>query len=192
MIQSKFSILTLLSFLFILFISCDTEDPFNSPPPDFSTVPEPYDTSGVESVEISDGVKAYTHDEGYGQFQVTVRDQVDVFLTLRTQSGSVIYSTFSSDRTNPMAVSMGLADGKDIGVHQTINQTPHGYTILLAYTPGFEEALLGMREGEKTTLVIEPEKGYKNIPQNSMNSQYSDSTLIYDIQISQIDFTQKQ
>ena len=183
---ARFSVLPLLLSLLVLFISCDTEDPFSVDPPDFSTVPEPYDTSGVESIDISQGVKAYTHDEGYGQFHVTIRDQIEIFLTLRTQSGEIIYSTFSSDRANPISITMSLADGKNTGVHQSINQTPYNYTILLAYTPGFQEALLGMGEGERTTLVLSPEKAYKNIPQNSSNSQYSDSTLIYDIQISNI------
>lgn len=187
--QSRFFSFLLLFLFFLMFVSCDTEDPFRFEPPDFSTVPEPYDTSGVESVNISDGVKVYTHEEGYGSFQITLRDQVDVFLTLRTESDEVIYSTFSSDRVNPVPVTMRDADGKNINIHQEINRVQ--YTMWLAYTPGFKEALLGMRDGEKATLVIEPEKAYKNIPQNSVNSQYTESTLIYDIQISRIDFTQK-
>lgn len=185
MTQSRFSILALLSLLFVLFISC-AENPVRFEPPDFSTVPEPYDTSGVESADISEGVKAFIHDEGYGQFQVTARDQVLVFLTLRTQSGEIIYSTYSSDRESPIAVTMGLADGKDLDIHRTINQPGGNYTILLAYTPGFQEALLGMREGEQRTLVISPEKGYKNIPSNVVNQSYKDSTLIYDFQIADL------
>lgn len=192
MIQSRISVLSFLLLLFAILISCDTEDPFSIPPPDFSTVPEPYDTAGVESVEISEGVRAYTHDEGHGNFQITVRDQVDVYLTLRTESGDIIYSSFSDDRSSPVTIPMRLADGTDIAVPRTISSTPHSYTIYLSFTPGFREALLGMREGEKRTLIISPEKAYKNIPQNSVNSQYTESTLIYDIRISRIDFTQKK
>lgn len=186
MIQSKLSNLAFLALIFALFISCDTDDPYSFPPPDFSTVPEPYDISNIDPVDISEGVTAYTHDDGRGEFQVTLRDRVYVFLTLRSPSEEIIYSTYSSDQTSSVAVDMGVADGKDFSVYQTISRAPYGNTIAVAYTPGFREALLGMKEGEKTTLVISPEKAYKDIPQNSVNSQYTDSTLTYDIQISNI------
>lgn len=189
---SRISVLPLLLFLILAFVSCDTEDPFQFDPPDFSTVPQPYDTTSTESVTIGEGVKAYIHDEGYGEFQVTLRDQLSLFLTLRTESGEIIYSSFSSDRVNPVLVTMSVADGKRVSVHQTINNTPGFYTVLLTYTPGFREGLLGMQVGEKRTLVVEPEKGYKNIPQNSGNVDYTDSTLIYDIQISSISPTKSQ
>lgn len=188
--QSRFFSFSLLFLFFLIFISCDTEDPFRFEPPDLTTVPEPYDTSNVESVEIEEGVKAYIHDEGYGPFEITIRDQVQLFLTLRTESGEIIYSTFSSDRVDPIPISMSVADGTNIGVHQNINNQI--YTILLAYTPGFKKGLVGMRQGGKRTLVVSPEKGYKNIPTNSVNTDYKDSTLIYDIRVSQLAPTKSQ
>lgn len=181
---TRISVLPLLLILFVLFVSCDTEDPFQIDPPDFSTVPEPYDTSSVESVSLEDGVRAYIHDEGYGEFHVTLRDQVNVYLTLRTESGEIIYSTFSSDRASPEPISMSLADGKNPDIHVSINRQV--YTILLAYTPGFKEGLLGMRQGEQRTLVVSPEKGYKNIPTNNINEPYKESTLVFDILVSNI------
>lgn len=190
--QSRFLIFSLLLLLFLMLISCDTEDPFRVEPPDLSTVPQPYDTSTVESVQLSEGVKAYIHDEGHGPFEVTLRDQISVFLTLRTESGEIIYSTFSSERVDPLSITMSTVDGENTGIHQTVNQTPHNYTILVAYTPGFAEGLLGMRTGEKRTLVVSPEKGYENIPKNVVNQEHAESTLIYDVRISNISPTKNR
>lgn len=184
--QSRFFSFLLLFLFFLIFVSCDTEDPFRIDPPDFSTVPEPFDTSGVEAITIEEGVRAYIHDEGYGPFSVTLRDQLNIFITLRTESGDIIYSTFSSDRVSPISVSMNVADGRNTAVHQSINNTPGGYTVLLTYTPGLKEGLLGMKVGEKRTIVVQPEMGYQNIPENSGNGDYTDSVLIYDIRISGI------
>ena len=165
-------------FLTLLFISsCDTEDPFSIPPPDFSTVPQPFDTTNVESVLLKDGVRAYIHDEGYGPFFATTRDQVFVFMTLRTDEGEVIYSTFADDRTDPVPVTM-----RDAGRTQNI----FTYSILLSYTPGLKIGLLGIREGEKRTLVVPPEQGFGNVPENHVSEEYKENTLIYDIRVSSI------
>ncbi|MDZ7719368.1 MAG: FKBP-type peptidyl-prolyl cis-trans isomerase [Balneolaceae bacterium] len=182
MIQSRLSILALLSLLFALFISCDTEDPFSIPPPDFSTVPEPYDTANVESVELREGVKVYILDEGYGEFSVSPRDQVSVFISLRTDEGKVIYSSFSSDRTNPVTVTMSVA-----GETQLIQN----YRLEMAYTPGFKIGLLGMKEGERRTIVVPPEQGYQGLREGHPNYQYRNNTLIYDVRVSAIGPTKR-
>lgn len=174
---SRFSFLLISVFFFAIFISCDTEDPFSLPPPDFSTVPEPYDTSNVEFVDLTDGVRAYIHNDGYGPFEVTARDQVSIFLTLRTDTGDIIYSTFSSDRVNPLTIAMERA-----GTLQSV----FDYSILMAYTPGFKIGLLGMKEGERRTLVVPPSEAYEDLPNGHINEKYRDNTLIYDVQISRI------
>ncbi len=183
MIQSRISVLSLLLLLFTVLISCDTEDPFSIPPPDFSTVPEPYDTSNVESVDLREGVKAYLHEEGYGQFEVSPRDQVALFMTLRTDEGEIIYSTFSSERTNPVTVTMSVA-----GETQQVLD----YSIIMTYTPGLKIGLLGMKVGERRTLVVPPEEGFQDLPEGHTNYQYRDNTLIYDIRISGIGPTKSQ
>lgn len=188
--MSKFSFLTTscLVLFFVIFTSCDTESPFKYEPPDLSTVPPAFDTTGVESVEIEEGVKAYVYDEGHGPFKITQRDQVRLYLTLRSDTGDIIYSTYSDDDTTPHSVSMSIADGTSASVYTAIasNLQQSIYPILLAYTPGFKESLLGAPAGKKMTLVVSPEKGFKNIPKNTVNIDYNESTLIYDIKISEI------
>lgn len=177
MTKSTFSFLSLIILTFTLFVSCDTEDPFRIEPPDFSTVPEPYDTANVESKDLLDGVKAYLHEDGYGPFQITARDQVSLFLTLRTDEGEVIYSTFSSDRVSPITISMGLAG--DL-------QNASSYSILMTYTPGLKIGLLGMKAGERRTIVVPPDEGFQELPDGHLNAPYRENTLIYDVRISAI------
>lgn len=165
------------SILLFSLVSCDTEDPFSIPPPDFSTVPEAFDTTGVESVELREGVKAYILEEGYGPFQATTRDRVSVFMTLRTADGEIIYSTFANENTDPIPVTM-----RDAGITQNL----FSYSILLSYTPGLKIGLLGIKEGEQRTLVVPPEQGYGNVSSNNVNAQYREDTLIYDIRVSSI------
>lgn len=183
MTQSRRSVLPLLLFLFAVFISCDTEDPFRIDPPDFSTVPAPYDTANVESVDLREGVKAYIHEEGYGEFVVSPRDQVSVYFSLRTDEEDIIYSTFSSDRTNPVAVAMSV-----------VGETPliQNYRPEMAYTPGFKIGLLGMKQGERRTVVVPPEQGYQDLQEGHPNYKYRDNTLIYDIRVSAIGPTKSQ
>lgn len=183
MIQSRISVLSLLLILFAILISCDTEDPFSIPPPDFSTVPEPYDTTNVESVDLRDGVKAYLHEEGYGPFEVSPRDQVSLFMSLRTDEGEIIYSTFSSERTNPVTVSMSV-----VGENQQVLD----YSIIMTYAPGLKIGLLGMKAGERRTLIVPPEQGFQDLPEGHANYKYKDNTLIYDIRISGIGPTKSQ
>lgn len=183
MAQSRLIVLPLLLLFFSIFISCDTEDPFSIPPPDFSTVPEPYDTSNVESVDLREVVRAYIHEEGHGEFKVSPRDQVAVYLSLRTDEGEIIYSTFSSDRTNPVTVTMSV-----VGETQQV----FDYSIIMTYTPGFKIGLLGMKQGERRTIVVPPEQGFRGLPEGHNNYQYRNNTLIYDIRISSIGPTKSQ
>lgn len=183
MIQSRISVLSLLFVLFAVLISCDTEDPYSIPPPDFSTVPEPYDTTNVESVDLREGVRAYIHEDGYGQFEVSPRDQVGLFMSLRTDEGDIIYSTFSSERTNPVTVTMSI-----VGDTQQV----FDYSIIMTYTPGLKIGLLGMKVGERRTIVVPPEQAYQDLPEGHANYKYKDNTLIYDIRISGIGPTKSQ
>lgn len=182
---SRISVLPLLLFLFLVFISCDTEDPFAFEPPDYSTVPEAYDTTNVESVNISEGVKVYIHEEGFGPFVVNQRSVITAYLTLRTGSGEVLYSTFVNGQTSAFTISISNADGQGIVV-----QNP--YNILVSYTPGFQRGLLGMKDGERRTIVVSPEQGFKEVPANSLNTQHLEETLIYDIRIASIGPTKSQ
>ncbi|MCC5908033.1 MAG: FKBP-type peptidyl-prolyl cis-trans isomerase [Balneolaceae bacterium] len=175
--KSLFSAVVVISVLFLVFVSCGTEDDFFGPP-DFSTVPEPYNTGGVEPVSPEEGVEVYILEEGTGPFYLTSRDEVMLFLTLRTNEGEIIYSTFANGFENPVPVLM-----RNSGNYQnTFRQD----VIQFAYTPGLRIGLLGMKEGEKRSVIVSPEKGYGNVPSGSPNAAYRESTLIYDIRVSTI------
>jgi hypothetical protein len=162
----------------LLWTACDTEDPFRIPPPDLTTVPEPFNLQNIEPAEVIPGVQIYVHEEGFGPFYVTARDEVWIYKTLRTDEGDIIYSTFSDSRVEPIPISMGIA-----GSYQNV----FNFTILLGYNPGFKAGMLGMREGEKRTIVVKPEQGFANVPSNSLNAAYRNNTLIYDIRVSRIE-----
>lgn len=158
--------------------ACNTDDPFRIPPPDLTTVPEPFDLQNIEPEEIIPGVQIYIHEEGFGPYYVTTRDEVWIYKTLRTDDGDIIYSTFSDNRVDPIPISMSIA-----GNYQNV----FNFTVLLGYNPGFKSGILGMKEGEKRTIVVQPEQGFRNVPSGSMNAAYRENTLIYDIRVSRIE-----
>lgn len=161
----------------LLIQSCDTEDPFRIPPPNLDTVPPPQSIEGISPVQIEPGVDAYIHDEGYGDFYVTNRDNVEAYVTLRTDDGTIIFSSFANSSQEPSVVSMNFAG--DI-------QNEFNFSVAMAYTPGFKAGLLGMKLGENRTLVVSPEKGFGTAPSGFVNSKYSEDTLYYEIRISRI------
>ena len=157
--------------------ACETNDPFSIPPPDFSTVPDPTPISGIEPVTIEEGVIAYIHEEGSGPYFVTSRDDVLLYMTLRTDEGEIIYSTFANSRTEPVLLSV-----RESGVLQNVFQ----FSILQSFTPGLKAGLLGLKPGDKRTIEVAPEKGYRNAPSGSSTSVFRDNTLYYEIRISRI------
>lgn len=169
--------ISLLLSLLIVNTSCDTSDPFEIAPPNFDSVPPATSIAGITPVQIEEGVTAYIHDEGTGEYFVTVRDEVQAYLTLRTDEGDIIYSSFQNDRENPSIISLRFAGEF---------QNDFTYSVAQTYTPGLKSGLLGMQQGEFRTLVISPEKGFKNIPTGTLMSPYRDNTLFYEIRISRI------
>jgi hypothetical protein len=174
--KSLFGATALFTILLFIFVSCGTEDNF-FPPPDLSTVPEPYSIDNLEPFIPEEGVEVYVHEEGTGPFYVTNRDELLVFLTLRTDEGEIIYSTFANGSESPLTVQM-----RNAGQFQNVFQ----YSILRAYTPGLKTGLMGMREGEKRTLVVSPEKGFGTVSAGNSNAVYRENTLIYDVRVSSI------
>lgn len=173
------------SLLLALFIlsSCNTTDPFEIPPPDFSTVPPAWEFSELEPVEIEDGLTAYIQEESNRNFVVTQRDQVSMRLTLRAiggehgEDGEIIFSTFNNANTSAITLTVSSIQ---------LSTQIFNYTVALAYTPGFKKGIIGMREGEERTLIVAPEQGYADLPGGSVNSQYRESTLQYDIELTRI------
>ncbi len=173
--QIRFTnVLIALAVISLALAACDTTDPFRIPPPDFSTVPEALDITGLDPIEIEEGVEAYIHNEGEGDFEVTIRDNISVFLTLRTTEGEIIYSSFNDGRTSPTSIGVG-----NIQLNANIFQ----YSVFLAFTPGLRSGILGMKEGETRTLIVSPERGFRGLPDNTTNSRFRDSSLQYDIEL---------
>lgn len=164
--------LLILSVSLFTVISCDTSDPFSFPPPDFSTVPPAYDIDGLDPVEIEEGITAYIHEEGEGFGNVTIRDDILLFITVRTLDGDIIYSTYNDARVDPTTVRVGNIQ---------LNPSVFNYSIQLSYTFGLRQGLLGMKEGERRTLIVQPEQGYADLPDGAANSEYRESVLQYDL-----------
>lgn len=172
-----FKTISIILSLFIVAVSCSTNDPFQIPPPNFDSVPPPTSIAGISPIQIEEGVTAYIHDEGSGQFFVTVRDEVRAFITLRTEDGEIIYSSFQNNREDASNISMRFAGEF---------QNDFTYSVAQTFTPGLKSGLIGMQQGEFRTLVVSPEKGYRNIPSGTLMSQFRDDTLVYEIRISRI------
>lgn len=178
-LKQTLSFLSIFSVL-IFISSCDTTDPFQIPPPDFSTVPPAWDYTIVESIEIEPGLEAYILEESQNQFKVTQRDLVSMRFTLRAigenhgPDGEIIFSTFSNDNESPISVTVNSIN---------LSTQIFRYSVALAFTPGFRKGIIGMREGEERTLIVQPEQGYADLPEGTVNSQYRESTLQYDIEL---------
>jgi len=125
-------------------------------PPDYSTVPAPYDTAGQQKTVLDDGLIYYTIEQGSGPFQVVERDQISVHYTGRNKAtGKVFDSSYANGSTSP-----GLFD-----LTQTIR--------------GFREGCLGMKIGAKRTIIVPPNLGYAG----GSNPNLSGDTLVYDVKL---------
>ncbi|MEX0647756.1 MAG: FKBP-type peptidyl-prolyl cis-trans isomerase [Balneolaceae bacterium] len=178
--------LPLLKFIPVLLLSaftlaaCDTEDPYSIPPPDFSTVPTAFDYSEADPIEIEEGVEAYILDEGEGYATVNRRDQIAIHITVRTLDDEIIYS--SSANSNPEPDQMAVSNIQRVNAVQIYERR------VPAYTPGLKAGLLGMKEGERRTIIVSPEKGYEGVSESSYTYQFRDDTLQYDIVLSSISY----
>lgn len=169
--------LSILLALFIVTVSCNTSDPFEIPPPNFDSVPPQESIAGISPIFIEEGVTAYIHEEGNEEFFVTVRDDIQAFITLRTDEGDIIYSSFQNNRDEPSIISLRSAGDF---------QNDFTYSVAQTFTPGLKSGLIGMQQGEFRTLIVSPEKGYKNIPSGALLSQYRENTLVYEIRVTRV------
>lgn len=164
--------LIILVFSLFLVQSCG-EDPSG---PDFSMAPPPFDTTNAISKTTSDdGLVIYKIEEGFGAFEVVSRDQVIVSFTGRTTDGEIFDSSFrngtsTTSRFNnltPVPISSGLGQ-------------------ISPLIDGFRRGLLGMKQGEKRTIVIPPELGYGDSQSGTNSFNLKDETLIFDVELVQI------
>jgi len=149
------------------------EDPSG---PDFTTAPPPYDTTNaINTITSDDGLIIYQIQEGYSAFEVVSRDQVRIRFTGRTEDGRIFDSSFTNGFTTPRTFS---------------NLTPvpisGGFGPISPLIDGFRRGILGMKEGEKRTVVIPPELGYGESQEGTNGFDLRDDTLIFDIELVEI------
>jgi len=135
----------------------EEEEEYN---PDFSTVPEPFDTTGAQRTDLDNGVIYYTIREGEGVFQVVYRDQLSLYFTLRTADGTILSSSYADSSTSPRLVR--VAD---------------------LTTQGMISGILGMKVDEQRTLIVPPALGYGDVSESDPNYPYRNDTLIYDLEV---------
>jgi hypothetical protein len=169
-ISAAIILLTILS-------GCTTDSGFRIQEPTFDSVPAAFDTSQDNEETVADGVTKFTIEEGTGEDQVVIRDQIAIFITLRTQDGTIIYSSYQNNNENPIQASV-----------QSI-LTPRPPTIVRSFsferarTDGLRKGIIGMKEGEKRVLIVPPSQGFEPIGSGSINDQYREESLRYDIEL---------
>lgn len=166
--------------LFVLLIAftaaCSTDSNIGLQEPTFDNVPEPFDISNIEAEPVQDGIEKYIVEEGRGEDRVVIRDQLFIFVTLRTMDGDIIYSSYQNNRTSPDPVTV-------LNIQPAF---PRNFQIQRAFTNGLRKGLIGMREGEKRVLIVPPEEGFANIQSGSLNEAFRNQTLRYDIELNAI------
>lgn len=163
--------------LIIFFISaCTTDSGRSIPEPTFDNVPEPFDISGVEAEPVEDGLTKYVIEEGYGEDQVVIRDNLFLYLTLRNLDGEIIYSSYQDGSTSP----------DEVPVASVQAQAVRHFGLIRAFSDGLRKGLIGMREGEKRVLIVPPSEGLANIQQGGFTEAFRNDTLRYDLELSAI------
>jgi hypothetical protein len=139
LLTKRFFLGTFLAASLFLSISCDTNDRFRT---DYSTVPAPLSITNPVSVDTTDsGLIIYVIEEGSGELEVTPRDQVRIFFTKRFRDdlSNVITSSYVNGSTSPSISAVSSTD-----------------TRAVITEAQFREGVLGMKEGEKRVLVLNP------------------------------------
>ena len=160
-------------------MSCDdSPTAFTLTEPDFENVPDPFDTAGLQTMEIEEGLSYIQVDPGSADspFEVVIRDQIRIHLTLRNDEGTIIYSTYQNANDTPIVFN--------------VSNIKLGYPTIYgpsqAYTEGFRKGVLGMKSGEKRVLLVSPELGFTDLREGSLNEAYRDDSLRYDIELFEI------
>ncbi len=147
-----------LFFAGMLLAGC-TDDRAGPTPPDYSTVPDPYDTTeAMEKKEFDNGLEYYIFEEGSGPFEVVARDQIEIYYTARVQSTNEVFdSSYQNGSTEPSMFTVSSA------------------------IKGFRQGVIGMKIGGKRKIIIPPELGYQ-----SEDHQLHGETLVYDVTLTDI------
>lgn len=157
----------------VLLLQSCSDDPTRI---DYSTVPPPYDTTNAVSRTVGpDGLIVYTIDEGDGYFEVISRDRIEAFYTGRTTDGKIFESSYANGSTSPSMFN---------------NLTPVTKTVANTPIPpiieGLRRGFLGMKGGEKRTIVVPPDLGYVDVEEGESGYNLRNDTLIFDVKLASI------
>lgn len=157
--KNSFVLSSLLSLFLVGFLLAGCGDDRRGPtPPDYSTVPDPYDTTEAEKVERDNGLVYHIIKEGSGPFEVVARDRIEIFYTGRIEStGEVFDSSYRNGSTEPNVFSVPSA------------------------IKGFKQGVIGMKIGGKRKIIIPPDLGYQ-----SEDHELYGKTLVYDVKLADI------
>ncbi|MDR8392740.1 FKBP-type peptidyl-prolyl cis-trans isomerase [Aliifodinibius sp. S!AR15-10] len=141
--------------------------------PDFSSVPPAWDANDADStISMSNGLTIHILEEGSKVLPpVTVRDQVSLRYTGRTEDGTVFTSSYANGNTSPATFS---------------NLTPTAIGNTPSLIEGFRLGLLGMYEGEQRKIIIPPSLGYGDSRRGTNGFDLRNETLIYDVELVRI------
>lgn len=152
----------------LIIVSGCSDDNFPTGP-DYHA-PAPYDISNADSsYTTDDGLQVYIIEEGYSPFQVTPRDQISVRYTGRTLDGEIFDSTYRGQLST--------------GILRNLRPVPPPSGNGSVLVPGFRRGIIGMREGEKRTLIFPPSLGYEDAQQGTSGYKLRNDTLRFDIEI---------
>lgn len=168
------------SIILIVLSGCTTDSGFTLQEPTFENVPEPFEIGDAEEEPVVDGVTKYTVKEGQGVDQVVIRDQVAMYLTLRAEDGTIIFSSYQNDNESPLAATV-----QNILTPRPPN-TVRSFSFDRAITDGLRKGIIGMRVGEKRVIIVPPDQGFELIGAGSINDPYREDTLRYDVELDSI------
>ncbi|WP_185957293.1 FKBP-type peptidyl-prolyl cis-trans isomerase [Gracilimonas mengyeensis] len=160
---------TFLVFLLISAISvssCDDDNPYEI---DLSAVPKPFDISNaISSDTTDDGLIIHIIEEGSGQYEVDIRDEIDLYYTGRYLETMEVIVLSRSPQTSY------------INGNTTPSNIPSIPNSRFAIFDGLVEGIVGMKEGEKRVLIIPPELGL------GVDEDGNGDTARYDLELDEI------
>ena len=120
-------------------------------------------------------------EEGDGPFEVVSRDQIRVRFTARTADGKIFDGSY--DNIGPSDQPERFQNLKPTPI---IVQTRFGTRTVRPLVEGLRKGLLGMKEGEKRTIVVPPDMGYTNGRYGTNGFDLRGKTLTYDVELIEI------
>ena len=153
-------------FVIILFSNCKGDS--NIFRVDYSLAEEMlFDVTGISPTTSSTGLITYTVESGEGPFQVTIRDEIYLYITVRTKEDNrVVDSSYANGIISP----------------RYYNQNSTSTNYLPGLIDGVIEGILGMKEGEKKVIVVPPSLAYGESEGHPLETD----TLIVDLELETI------